>query len=98
LNFGEGRRWLIVENWGRRFGRLLAAAKKIERRDWLLAAVIIMQAMTLYYAINAADQAENAWYAASSAQERSRSCDQALDEAERAASYAGDAARACRSR
>lgn len=85
-----------MENWGKRFGRLMAAAKKIERRDWLLAAVIIMQAMTLYYAINAADQAKHAWYAASDAQENSRSCDQALYAAEKAASRADVAVRACR--
>lgn len=87
-----------MEKWGRRFAELLATAKKTERRDWLLAAVIIMQAMTLYYAGSAADRAEGAWYAASDARDNSRSCDQALFAAEKAASNAGDAVRACRLR
>lgn len=78
--------------------RLLASARSVERQDWLLVTIIIMQAMMLYYAFNAADQAEGAWYAAADAQDSSRSCAQALFAAEKAASNADAAATVCRIR
>ncbi|ARS70113.1 hypothetical protein SMRU11_23970 [Sinorhizobium meliloti RU11/001] len=78
------------------------ALREVDTRDKLLIAAIIMQAVTLYFAWAALDQAEHARYAAYDALENSRdasqSCSSAAYSLHAVKDAADEAASTCRGR
>lgn len=93
---------MVMEAFGGKFVRLWLVLRDVDLRDKLLIVAMVMQAVTLYFAWAAVDQAESARYAAYDALEQSRgtsqSCSFAASRLDAVKDAADDAASLCRSR